>query len=421
MDTIDLNALLKTIKKAVSDQNSQVPTILVTGDSKFLVDVIRAEYSSCYSVCGHPQDESKSYCFLKPAECDLYYFVYTHFNEFGDLQYAIDIATKGHKPSFIILDNNSEYKYFPKDILEKYPTFSVSLMNSLFPPLQKFVDSLNSSIRDTLPEYAWIQISLLWKHEFSRLYLGKDFITLGENSPIFNQKKWENWYNDEVSKLEKFLSGHSQIKLPGFPVRYVSSFPSEKDRMQIVKEQLVMSAIEGALASRCNPEAIVKPLLEFFDIDNYVCPNQELYLRECLKEAKGFEMLSTYHQLISILIEKYSHSTSLKYSDELEQLLVDTYQSVKVEEAKVEDSIILLLDIATRIRNLRDYNIKGDDGYFVKRAKELSVVSEVSVDLAKQIEDMAKPYIEEENEFMMNCLNLDSIEYSDELKSNLII
>ena len=191
--------------------------------------------------------------------------------------------------------------------------------------------------------------------------------------------------------------------------------------MQIVKEQLVISAIEGALASCRNPEAIVKPLLEFFDIDNYVCPNQELYLRECLKEAKGFEMLSTYHQLISILIEKYSHSTSLKYSDELEQLLVDTYQSVKVEEAKVEDSIILLLDIATRIRNLRDYNFKGDDGYFVKRAKELSVVSEVSVDLAKQIEDMAKPYIEEENEFMMNCLNLDSIEYSDELKSNLII
>ena len=46
MDTIDLNALLKTIKKAVSDQNSQVPTILVTGDSKFLVDVIRAEYSN---------------------------------------------------------------------------------------------------------------------------------------------------------------------------------------------------------------------------------------------------------------------------------------------------------------------------------------------------------------------------------------
>ena len=102
MDTIDLNALLKSIKKAVSDQNSQVPTILVTGDSKFLVDVIRAEYSSCYSVCGHPQDESKSYYFLKPAECDLYYFVYTRFNEFGDLQYAIDIATKGHKPSFII-------------------------------------------------------------------------------------------------------------------------------------------------------------------------------------------------------------------------------------------------------------------------------------------------------------------------------
>ncbi len=128
-------------------------------------------------------------------------------------------------------------------------------------------------------------------------------------------------------------------------------------------------------------------------------------------------MLSTYHQLIPILIEKCSHSTSLKYSDELEQLLVDTYQSVKVEEAKVEDSIILLLDIATRIRNLRNYNIKGYDGYFVKRAKELSVVSEVSVDLAKQIEDMAKPYIEEENEFMMNCLNLDSIEYSDELKS----
>ena len=152
MDTIDLNALLKIIQKSVSDQNSQVPTILVTGDSKFLVDVIRAEYSSCYSVCGHPQDESKSYCFLKPAECDLYYFVYTHFNEFGDLQYAIDIATKGHKPSFIILDNNSEYKYFPKDILEKYPTFSVSLMNSLFPPLQKFVDSLNSSIREALPD-----------------------------------------------------------------------------------------------------------------------------------------------------------------------------------------------------------------------------------------------------------------------------
>lgn len=132
-------------------------------------------------------------------------------------------------------------------------------------------------------------------------------------------------------------------------------------------------------------------------------------------------MLSTYHQLIPILIEKCSHSTSLKYSDELEQLLVDTYQSVKVEEAKVEDSIILLLDIATRIRNLRNYNFKGDDGYFVKRAKELSVVSEVSADLAKKIEDMAKPYIEEENEFMMNCLNLDSIEYSDELKSNLII
>ena len=412
MDTIDLQALLKTIKKAVSDQNSQVPTILVTGDREFLVDVIRAEYSSCYSVCGHPQDESKSYCFLKPAECDLYYFVYTRFKEFGDLQYAIDIATKGHKPSFIILDNNSEYKYFPKDILEKYPTFSVSLMNSLFPPLQKFVDSLNSSIRDTLSEYAWINISQFWKHEFSRLYLGKAFI---------NQKKWENWYNDEVSKLEKFLSGHSQIKLPGFPVRYVSSFPSEKDRMQIVKEQLVMTAIEIARASGCNPEAIVKPLLEFFDIDNYVCPNQELYLRECLKESKGFEMLSTYHQLIPILIEKYSHSKSLKYSDELEQLLVDTYQSVKVEEAKVEDSIILLLDIATRIRNLRDYNFKGYDGYFVKRAKELSVVSEVSVDLAKQIEDMAKPYIEEENEFMMNCLNLDSIEYSDELKSNLII
>ena len=153
-------------------------------------------------------------------------------------------------------------------------------MNSLFPPLQKFVDSLNSSIRDTLPEYAWINISQFWKYEFSRLYLGKDFITLGENSPIFNQKKWENWYNDEVSKLEKFLSGDPQIKLPEFPVRYVSSFPSKKDRMQIVKEQLVMSAIEGALASRCNPEAIVKPLLEFFDIDNYVCPNQELYLRE---------------------------------------------------------------------------------------------------------------------------------------------
>ena len=409
MDTIDLKSLLKSIKSSVSDQNSQVPTILVTGDSKFLVDVIRAEYSSCYSVCGHPQDESKSYCFLKPAECDLYYFVYTRFNEFGDLQYAIDIATKGHKPSFIILDNNSEYKYFPKDILEKYPTFSVSLMNSLFPPLQKFVDSLNSSIRDTLPEYAWINISQFWKHEFSRLYLGKD------------QKKWEKWYNDEVFKLEESLSGDPQIKLPGFPVPYVSSFPSKKARMQIVKEQLVMSAIEGALTSRCNPEAIVKPLLEFFDIDNYVCPNQELYLRECLKEAKGFEMLSTYHQLIPILIEKCSHSTSLKYSDELEQLLVDTYQSVKVEEAKVEDSIILLLDIATRIRNLRNYNIKGYDGYFVKRAKELSVVSEVSVDLAKQIEDMAKPYIEEENEFMMNCLNLDSIEYSDELKSNLII
>ena len=49
------------------------------------------------------------------------------------------------------------------------------------------------------------------------------------------------------------------------------------------------------------------------------------------------------------------------------------------------------------------------------------MVSEVSVDLAKQIEDMAKPYIEEENEFMIDCLNLDSIEYSDELKSNLII
>ena len=280
-------------------------------------------------------------------------------------------------------------------------------MNSLFPPLQKFVDSLNSSIRDTLPEYAWIRISQFWKYEISTLY----------------QKKWENWYNDEVFKLEKFLSGDRQIKLPGFPVRYVSSFPSEKDRMQIVKEQLVMSAIDGALTStsRCNPEAIVKPLLEFFDIDNYVCPNQELYLRECLKEAKGFEMLSTYHQLIPILIEKCSHSTSLKYSDELEQLLVDTYQSVKVEEAKVEDSIILLLDIATRIRNSGNYNIKGYDGYFVKRAKELSVVSEVSVDLAKQIEDMAKPYIEEENEFMMNNLNLDNIEYSDELKSNLII
>ena len=291
MDTIDLNALLKTIKKAVSDQNSQVPTILVTGDSKFLVDVIRAEYSSCYSVCGHPQDESKSYYFLKPAECDLYYFVYTRFNEFGDLQYAIDIATKGHKPSFIILDNNSEYKYFPKDILEKYPTFSVSLKNSLFSPLRRFVDS----------------------------------------------------------------------------------------------------------------------------------PNQELYLRECLKEAKGFELLSTYHQLISILIEKCSHSTSREYQDELEQLLVDTYQSIKVEEAKLEDSIILLLDIATRIRNSGNYNIKGYDGYFVKRAKELSVVSEVSADLAKQIEDMAKPYIEEENEFMMNNLNLDNIEYSDELKSNLII
>ena len=130
MDTIDLKSLLKSIKSSVSDQNSQVPTILVTGDSKFLVDVIRAAYSSCYSVCGHPQDESKSYCFLKPAECDLYYFVYTHFNEFGDLQYAIDIATKGHKHSFIILDNNSEYKYFPKDILEKYPTFSVSLKKS---------------------------------------------------------------------------------------------------------------------------------------------------------------------------------------------------------------------------------------------------------------------------------------------------
>ena len=409
MDTIDLKSLLKSIKSSVSDQNSQVPTILVTGDSKFLVDVIRAAYSSCYSVCGHPQDESKSYCFLKPAECDLYYYIYTHLNEFGDLQYAIDIATKGHKPSFIILDNNSEYKYFPKDILEKYPTFSVSLMNSLFPPLQKFVDSLNSSIRDTLPEYAWINISQFWKHEFSRLYLGKD------------QKKWEKWYNDEVFKLEESLSGHSQIKLPDFPVRYVSSFPSVKDRMQIVKEQLVMSAIEGALGSKCNPEAIVNPLLEFFDIDNYVCPNQELYLRDCLKEAKGFELLSTNHQSICILIEKCSHSTSVEYQDELEQLLVDTYQSVKVEEAKVEDSIILLLDIATRIRNLRNYNIKGYDGYFVKRAKELSVVSEVSADLAKQIEETAKPYIEEENEFMMNNLNLDNIEYSDELKSNLII
>lgn len=421
MDTIDVKSLLEIIKKSVSDENSQVPTILVTGDSKFLVDVIRAEYSSCYSVCGHPQDESKSYCFLKPAECDLYYYIYTHLNEFGDLQYAIDIATKGHKPSFIILDNNSEYKYFPKDILEKYPTFSVSLMNSLFPPLQKFVDSLNSSIRDTLPEYAWINISQFWRHEFSRLDLVNDFLSLDENSPIYNQTKWEKWYNKKMSELEKFLSGHSQIKLPEFPVRYVSSFPSEKDRMQIVKEQLVMSAIEGTLTSRCNPEAIVKPLLEFFDIDNYVCPNQELYLRECLKEAKGFEMLSTYHQLIPILIEKCSHSTSREYQDELEQLLVDTYQSVKVEEAKVEDSIILLLDIATRIRNSGNYNIKGYDGYFVKRAKELSVVSEVSADLAKQIEETAKPYIEEENEFMMNNLNLDNIKYSDELKSNLII
>ena len=43
------------------------------------------------------------------------------------------------------------------------------------------------------------------------------------------------------------------------------------------------------------------------------------------------------------------------------------------------------------------------------------------IDLDKQIEDMAKPYIEEENEFMMNNLNLDNIEYFDELKSNLII
>ena len=421
MDTIDLKSLLKSIKSSVSDQNSQVPTILVTGDSKFLVDVIRAAYSSCYSVCGHPQDESKSYCFLKPAECDLYYYIYTHLNEFGDLQYAIDIATKGQKPSFIILDNNSEYKYFPKDILEKYPTFSVSLMNSLFSPLQKFVDSLNSSIREALPDYAWIQISQCWQHEFSRLDLGNDFISLDKNSTINNQTKWEKWYNKKVSKLEKFLSGHSQIKLPDFPVRYVSSFPSVKDRMQIVKEQLVMSAIEGALGSKCNPEAIVNPLLEFFDIDNYVCPNQELYLRDCLKEAKGFELLSTNHQSICILIEKCSHSTSVEYQDELEQLLVDTYQSVKVEEAKVEDSIILLLDIATRIRNLRNYNIKGYDGYFVKRAKELSVVSEVSADLAKQIEETAKPYIEEENEFMMNNLNLDNIEYSDELKSNLII
>lgn len=409
MDTIDLKSLLKSIKSSVSDQNSQVPTILVTGDSKFLVDVIRAAYSSCYSVCGHPQDESKSYCFLKPAECDLYYYIYTHLNEFGDLQYAIDIATKGQKPSFIILDNNSEYKYFPKDILEKYPTFSVSLMNSLFSPLQKFVDSLNSSIRDTLPEHAWIRISQFWRDEFSRLYLGK------------NQKKWEYWYNLEAFKLEDHLSGHPQIKLPDFPVRYVSSFPSVEDRKQIIKEQLVMSAIEGALTSRCNPEAIVKPLLEFFDIDNYVCPNQELYLRECLKEAKGFELLSTYHQLIPILIEKCSHSTSREYQDELDQLIVDTYQSIKVEEAKVEDSIILLLDIATRIRNSGNYNIKGYAGYFVKRAKELSVVSEVSADLAKQIEDMAKPYIEEENELMMNNLNLDNIEYSDELKSNLII
>ena len=409
MDTIDLKTLLKIIKSSVSDQNSQVPKILITGDTKFLVDVIRAEYSRCYSVCGHPQDESKSYYFLKPAECDLYYFVYTRFNELGDLQYAIDIATKGHKPSFIILDNNSEYKYFPKDILEKYPTFSVSLMNSLFPPLQKFVDSLNSSIRDTLPEYAWINISQFWRDEFSRLYLGK------------NQKKWEYWYNHEALKLEDHLSGDPQIELPDFPVRYVSSFPSVKDRKQIIEEQLVMSAIEGALTSGCNPEAIVKPLLEFFDIDNYVCPNQELYLRECLKEAKGFEMLSTYHQLIPILIEKCSHSTSLEYQDELEQLLVDTYQSIKVEEAKVEDSIILLLDIATRIRNSGNYNIKGYDGYFVKRAKELSVVSEVSADLAKQIEETAKPYIEEENEFGMNNLNLDNIEYSDELKSNLII
>lgn len=401
MDTIDLKALLKIIKKSVSDQNSQVPTILVTGDSKFLVDVIRAEYSRCYAVCR----ESKSYCFSKPAECDLYYYVYTHLNEFGDLQYAIDVATKGHKPSFIILDNNSEYKYFPKDILEKYPTFSVSLMNSLFPPLQKFVDSLNSSIRDTLPEYAWIRISQFWRDEFSRL----------------KYRGWEYWYNHEVFKLEKVLSGHPQIKLPDFPVRYVSSFPSVEDRKQIIKEQLVISAIEGARTSGCNPEAIVKPLLEFFDIDNYVCPNQELYLRECLKEAKGFELLSTYHQLISILIEKCSHSTSREYQDELEQLLVDTYQSIKVEEAKVEDSIILLLDIATRIRNSGNYNIKGDAGYFVKRAKELSVVSEVSADLAKQIEETAKPYIEEENEFMMNNLNLDNIEYSDELKSNLII
>lgn len=405
MDTIDLKALLKIIKSSVSDQNSQVPTILVTGDSKFLVDVIRAEYSSCYAVCR----ESKSYCFSKPAECDLYYYVYTHLNEFGDLQYAIDVATKGHKPSFIILDNKSQYKYFPKDILEKYPTFSVSLMNSLFPPLQKFVDSLNSSIRDTLPEYAWINISQFWRDESSRLYLGK------------NQKKWEYWYNHEVLKLEDHLSGDPQIKLPDFPVRYVSSFPSVKDRKQIIEEQLVMSAIEGALASGCNPEAIVKPLLEFFDIDNYVCPNQELYLRECLKEAKGFELLSTYHQLIPILIERCSHSTSLEYQDELVQLLGETYQSVKVEEAKVEDSIILLLDIATRIRTSGNYNIKRDAGYFVKRAKELSVVSEVSADLAKQIEDMAKPYIEEENELRMNNLNLDNIEYSDELKSNLII
>ena len=421
MKTINSSELLNILRDSVAMKNVQEPMIVVTNNTKRIVDMLRSTYTHVYSICMHPKDENKSYFFQQPAECDLYYFCYTRFNEFGDLQYAIDIATKGHKTSVILLDNNTEIQYFPKDILEKYPTFSVSFMNSLFPPLQKFVDSLNSSIRDTLPEYAWINISQFWKHEFSRLYLGKDFITLGENSPIFNQKKWENWYNDEVFKLEKSLSGHSQIKLPGFPVRYVSSFPSKKDRMQIVKEQLVMSAIEGALTSCCNPEAIVKPLLEFFDIDNYVCPNQELYLRECLKEAKGFEMLSTYHQLIPILIEKCSHSTSLKYSDELEQLLVDTYQSVKVEEAKVEDSIILLLDIATRIRNLRDYNIKGYDGYFVKRAKELSVVSEVSVDLAKQIEDMAKPYIEEENEFMMNCLNLDSIEYSDELKSNLII
>ena len=125
MKTINSSELLNILRDSVAMKNVQEPMIVVTNNTKRIVVMLRSTYTHIYSICMHPKDENKSYYFQQPAECDLYYFCYTRFNEFGDLQYAIDIATKGHKTSVILLDNNTEIQYFPKDILNKYLVYSL--------------------------------------------------------------------------------------------------------------------------------------------------------------------------------------------------------------------------------------------------------------------------------------------------------